>query len=126
MKYLSDDFAISPQITLDDLAVLKEKGVATIFCHRPDREERRQLAFEELSDRAKALGLAMHHHPVVPGKITPTDVAIFRDLYEVAEKPILAYCKSGARAEMLWKKLHPKPRNVWSIFSRIVKKQGKT
>lgn len=105
MQFLSDDYAISAQITLDDISGLKEQGVAAIFCHRPDREDAGQPSFETLAEQAKSEGLEMHHLPVVPGKITDVDRANFRALYAAAPKPILAYCKSGGRAKMLWEGL---------------------
>ena len=104
MQYLSDEFAITSQISLEDIAKLKSEGFATIFCHRPDREGFFQPAFDALKERAESLGLAMHYHPVIPGKISDADLAEFESLYAGAPKPILAFCKSGMRAKVLWEK----------------------
>lgn len=100
--FLDLDFAVSPQIETDDLARLKEEGFKSIFCHRPDSEEDGQPDFAEIAKEAKALGLEAHHLPVVPNHISEEDHAAFKAILSTAPKPILAYCKSGGRAKMLW------------------------
>ena len=105
MQFLSDDYATSDQITSDDIAELKKQGFTAIFCHRPDHEEEGQPNFETIAEHAKSEGLEMHHLPVVPGKITEADHADFSALYAAAPKPILAFCKTGGRAKMLWDSL---------------------
>ena len=105
MKFLSEDYAVSAQITTDDIAKLKQQGFTTIFCHRPDHEEAGQPNFEMIAERAKSEELEVRHLPVVPGKINADDHANFQAIYASAPKPILAYCKTGGRAKILWDSL---------------------
>ena len=102
MQYLSDDFAIGPQITAEELSELKAQGIASVFCHRPDDEVAGQPSFEDLKAHALSVGLKMYHLPVSPGNVTDADVDAFRALYQTAPKPILGYCKGGGRAKVLW------------------------
>lgn len=105
MEALSEDFVVCPQISPEDIPALKEKGFATIFCHRPDKEDQSQPSFEVIQDRANTEGLFAKQLAVVPGQLTEQNFADFRELYQAAPKPILAYCKSGGRAKMLWQRL---------------------
>jgi sulfide:quinone oxidoreductase len=105
MKYLSEDFAIGPQVSRDDIAQIKTQGFATVICLRPDHEETGQLSFEELSDLGQPSGLEVHHVPVIPGKMTKGDTENFRAIFAEAPKPVFAYCKSGGRAKSIWESL---------------------
>lgn len=103
LEYLSDNFAVSDQIEVEDLSGLKAQGFTEIFCHRPDHEDTGQTEFEVIAEAARALGLTAHHLPVVPGQISGEDEDAFQRLLDEAQGPVLAYCKSGGRAKMLWK-----------------------
>ncbi|MEP6066757.1 MAG: TIGR01244 family sulfur transferase [Paracoccaceae bacterium] len=105
MKFLSEDFAVSAQITVNDIQILKEQGFASVICFRPDSEEQDQPMFHDLMKVAQTAGLVTHHQPVVPNQIAEPDFAEFRKLYAAAPKPILAFCKTGGRAKMLWDRL---------------------
>ncbi|MEM7597601.1 MAG: TIGR01244 family sulfur transferase [Pseudomonadota bacterium] len=105
--FLDLDFAVSPQIEVEELERLKAEGFQSIFCHRPDQEDEDQTPFAEIAKRAEALGLKAYHLPVVPNQITDQDHAAFKALIDAAPKPILAYCKTGGRAKILWNAAHP-------------------
>lgn len=112
MQYLSNDFAVSPQINLEDVNDLKDKRFSSIFCHRPDGEDAEQPNFVDVKDRGQSVELEVYHLPVLPGQIAPSDVTAFRELYQTAPKPILAFCKSGARAKSLWDMMHDQNSTV--------------
>jgi len=48
LKEISPKLSVSPQITPDDLAVLKDKGFRAIICNRPDGEGADQPNFPEI------------------------------------------------------------------------------
>lgn len=102
IRYLDKDFAIASQVASGALGGLRDSGIATIICHRPDGEGPDQPAFSEVAEEAARCGLAAHYLPVVPGKITPADVEAFAALIACAPRPVLAYCRTGMRAETLW------------------------
>lgn len=102
IRYLDKDFAIASQVAPGSLRGLRDSGIATIICHRPDGEGPDQPAFSEVAEEAARSGLAAHYLPVVPGRIGPADVEAFAALVADARKPVLAYCRTGMRAETLW------------------------
>ncbi len=101
-KYLDDDLAVLPQIDPADATTLAQQGFKTIINNRPDNEEPGQPSIAEVQQAAEAAGLAYKSQPVVSGAITFNDVADFKALIDAAEKPVLAFCRSGTRSTMLW------------------------
>jgi sulfide:quinone oxidoreductase len=102
VRYLDKDFAVSAQVAPEALSELGDAGFATIMCNRPDSEGDDQPAFAAVAEQARACGVEAHYLPVVPGKITVRDVEAFAALFAAAPKPVLAYCRTGLRAETLW------------------------
>ena len=102
IREVSDQIFVSPQITETDLAVLQEKGFKSIICNRPDGEGMDQPTFQELSQTALKMGIAMRYIPVSSGLVDDKDAADFGDALNTLPKPILAYCRSGARSATLW------------------------
>jgi sulfide:quinone oxidoreductase len=101
-KSLDKTVQVAPQITLDQLDAAKAAGITTIISHRPDDEEPGQLNFATLKAEAEARGLTAHHIPVVPGRLTPSHVEAFRQATADCDGQVLAFCRSGMRASMLW------------------------
>jgi len=102
IRYLDKDFAIASQVAAEALQGLRNAGLATIICNRPDAEGSDQPAFATVAEQAAQCGMQAHYLPVVPGKITPADVEAFAALFADAPKPVVAYCRTGLRAETLW------------------------
>ena len=102
IRYLDKDFAITSQVAPDALPGLRDAGLATIICNRPDGEAADQPSFAAVAEQAAQCGVEAHYLPVIPGKITPRDVEAFAALIAAAPKPVLAYCRTGLRAETLW------------------------
>ena len=79
LEYLTDDYAVTGQITPEDLAALKEQGFRAVFCHRPDHEGEGQPEFAEIAKAAEALGMTAEYLPVAipqgagrhPGRTSP-------------------------------------------------------
>ena len=99
---LAEGVLVADQILVDDLTALAAKGVKTITCHRPDGEGADQPNFEKISKAAKKLKIKAHYLPVIAGKISDNDVAVYAQIFAEAEKPMLGYCRSGMRAASLW------------------------
>lgn len=102
VKQITPDFAVSAQIAQEDILALKATGFRAIICNRPDQEDMGQPDFRDIADAAREAGLEARHVPVVSGMITPEDVASFEAALSDLPKPVLAYCRSGARAANLW------------------------
>ncbi len=101
-KQLSPDLSVSPEITAADIPAIKAAGFKSIICNRPDGEAAGQPPFSAIEASAKAAGLAIRHQPVVPGRISESDVAAFSTLIQELPKPIFAFCRSGSRSSTLW------------------------
>lgn len=99
---LSPGFAVSEQITPEDLAAIAAAGFKSIICNRPDGEGPGQPHFQAVAEAAERAGLQARHLPVVPGQISPDQVQAMAQLLRELPQPVLAYCRSGARSTSLW------------------------
>lgn len=101
-KSLSADFSVASQLTESDLARAAAEGFTGIICNRPDGEEAGQPKAAAMADAAARHGLGFTHIPVTSANITETDLARLSQALTDATGPVLAYCRSGTRAAMLW------------------------
>lgn len=101
-KKLSNTFAVSGQIGVDDIAALAAQGFRSIICNRPDGESAGQPSFAQIEVAAKGAGLAAAYVPAVPGQMGQATVQAFAEALQKLPEPTLAYCRSGARSSMLW------------------------
>lgn len=101
-KTLTTEFSVCGQLTEDDLARAAAAGFTTIICNRPDGEEAGQPDASAIAAAAAQHGLGFAHIPVTTGNIADADVARMGDVLADANGPVLAYCRSGTRAAMLW------------------------
>ena len=98
----TDAFATAPQIQPADLPEIAALGFKTVINARPDGEEvGTQPSSAALEAAAKAAGLHYAHLPVIPGQITPAHGQQFAELLKNHPGPVLAFCRSGARAVSL-------------------------
>ena len=99
---ISPDYAVAGQITPVDVAEIAAKGFKSIMCNRPDGESPDQTDVAVIRAEAEARGLAFSFVPVVSGAITDADLEDYRAAIDALPKPVLAYCRSGARCQNLW------------------------
>lgn len=102
IKPLTEEVAVSPQITADDMPALAQAGFRSIICNRPDGEAADQPAFAEIERAARAAGLDAAYVPVQPGTMSDETLAAFDAALARLPRPVLAYCRSGARSTALW------------------------
>jgi uncharacterized protein (TIGR01244 family) len=104
MEYrpLNDEYAVSGQITTDQVGEIKAAGFKSVICNRPDDEQPGQPTAAEIKTAVEAAGLAFRHIPVVSGQITPEDVQKTAKALSELEGPVFAYCRSGARSTNLY------------------------
>ena len=98
---LTDEFAVTAQISVDDVSAIAEAGYKTIICNRPDYETADQPVFADIKAAAEAAGLSVAYIPVV-GMPTPNQVAEMADSLKSLPQPVLAYCRSGNRSSILF------------------------
>ncbi|MBY8916750.1 TIGR01244 family sulfur transferase [Nitratireductor rhodophyticola] len=102
IKKISDDYAVSPQIAVEDVAAIKQAGYKSIVCNRPDGEDAGQPTVETISKAAKEAGLSFRHVPVVSGAMTIDDVTDMATALRELPGPVFAYCRSGTRSANLY------------------------
>ncbi|WEK42461.1 MAG: TIGR01244 family sulfur transferase [Candidatus Sphingomonas colombiensis] len=101
-KRLDDSISVSPQLSLADVERAANEGFCAIISNRPDREEAGQPSADDIRAEAERHGLAFMHIPIEPGKASDADADAMGRALDTLPKPILAYCRSGARSTTLW------------------------
>jgi uncharacterized protein (TIGR01244 family) len=99
---LASDVYATGQLFETDLELVAEQGVRTVVNNRPDGEVGGQPLAADLGKAAEGLGMRYVHFPVVSGRISAEEVRQFGRLLEELEKPLLLFCRSGARSTILY------------------------
>lgn len=102
IKQITREFSVSGQIQPDDLSEIARKGFKTVVANRPDGEDPDQPNFSEIEIIAETLGLTTVYIPIPHGQTFEKEASRFRDMLKKLPKPILAYCRSGARSAAIW------------------------
>ncbi|AIL33050.1 TIGR01244 family sulfur transferase [Basilea psittacipulmonis] len=102
-QFISENYAVSGQIYVEQLETLAKLGFNSIIINRPDKEggDAQPLSADIIA-KAKSLGMNAVYLPVEKGMITPDKIQALADWLEQLEGPILAYCFSGARSTLLY------------------------
>lgn len=100
VRKIDDNFAVTGQITPEQVKAVSEAGYKSIVCARPDNEEFGQPSFDEVARAAEAEGIQIVHIPV-SGGLGEGQIIRFHDAWKQMPKPMLGYCRSGARAGSL-------------------------
>ncbi|MFZ4586831.1 MAG: TIGR01244 family sulfur transferase [Candidatus Methylopumilus universalis] len=120
MKFakINNELTVSDQITIEDLKEIQAQGYKTIFCNRPDQESEGQLAFSVIEKEAQSIGIKAIHQPVIGGQISDDDITQFGSSFELAQKPVFAYCRTGTRCSTLWALSHAKKMPIDEILNK--------
>jgi uncharacterized protein (TIGR01244 family) len=102
MKRVTDQLAVTGQITLEDIDRAARDGFRSIINNRPDGEEGGQPTAASCAAHAHALGLTYYHVPTPSDHLDPGAVDATRRVLAEAPKPALAHCRSGKRSLALW------------------------
>ncbi|HEV2518411.1 MAG TPA: TIGR01244 family sulfur transferase [Devosia sp.] len=98
---IDDQFSVTGQITPEQIPEISAAGFRAIVCARPDREEGGQPSFNAVAREAEKHGLQIVHVPV-SGVLGSEQITRFRQAMEQLPRPVLGYCRSGARAGNLY------------------------
>lgn len=99
VRPLTPDLAVADQLKPQDLTLVKSLGYRSVICNRPDGEAPDQPLFETIATAAELCGIETRYLPVVPAVgVGPDHVKQMKQFLENLPKPILAYCRSGARS----------------------------
>ena len=106
IRALTPTYAVSPQITPEDLAAIKAAGFVTVIDNRPDAEIPPAVQTAAMRAAVEAAGLAFVANPVIGGAITEQNVEAQRAAIEASSGPVFAYCASGNRSSVVWALAH--------------------
>ena len=99
---ITADFAVAPQITASDMALIAAEGFTCVICNRPDAENPPDLQMPAMRAAATAAGMTFVENPVVNGGLTMDMVEGQRTAITNATGPVFAYCRSGTRSTIVW------------------------
>ncbi len=101
-RQLTEDYAVSPQISVAEVAEIKAAGFKSVICNRPDNEDPGQPSAGEIERAVEAAGLEFRWVPVISGGMTPDDVVAQANALDELPGPVFAYCRSGTRSANLY------------------------
>ena len=92
----------APQACPEDMAQVAAAGFASVMNNRPDFEGgAEQPTAASVGAAAKVQGLVFYDLPFSGADLSPALAQDFARLVNEAPKPILVYCRSGARSTMI-------------------------
>ena len=101
-RRIDDTIFVAPQLSPADLADAAALGVTHVINNRPDEEEAGQPSGEIIAAAARTAGLAYTAIPVTHAGFSHAQVEAMCAALELANGPVLAYCRSGTRSTYLW------------------------
>ncbi|HEU5296137.1 MAG TPA: TIGR01244 family sulfur transferase [Burkholderiaceae bacterium] len=100
---IADDVSVAPQLQPEAMAEAARAGFRSVINNRPDFEEGpHQPTNASIEAAAKAAGLQYRFLPVDSAYQSPEEIAAFAALLKELPRPILAFCRSGARSTRLF------------------------
>lgn len=101
IRQITEDYSVSPQVGIEHVPLIKAAGFRSIIANRPDAEDG-AVAHAEIEAAARESGLEFRYIPVISGQMTQENVVDQAAAIEALPKPVLAYCRSGARSGNLF------------------------
>ncbi len=103
IRPIASDVWVAPQLTPDAMAQAAQQGFKSVVNNRPDFEHGPdQPTNAQIEAAALAAGLQYRWLPVDGGFQSPEQIAAFAQLLKDLPRPLLAFCRSGARSTRLF------------------------
>ena len=100
---LDADVSVAPQLAPEAMAEAAAAGFRSVINNRPDFEGGpSQPTSAAMESAARAAGLEYAFLPVAGSFQSDDEIARFGELIAALPKPILAFCRCGARSGRLW------------------------
>jgi uncharacterized protein (TIGR01244 family) len=100
---VAPDVCVAPQLTPEAMAEAAQAGFKSVVNNRPDFEHGpNQPTNVAIEAAAKAAGLEYRFLPVQSGYQSPEEIAAFAKLLDELPRPMLVFCRSGARSARLY------------------------
>ena len=101
IKHLTPMLSVTAQLKPTNVVQAAAAGFRSIVCNRPDGESADQPTAAQIGTAARAAGMGFAYVPAIAGALTDADAIAMRNALGNLPGPVLAYCRSGARAEKL-------------------------
>ncbi|MEY2873308.1 MAG: hypothetical protein RLZZ373_679 [Pseudomonadota bacterium] len=103
VQRLTADVCVAPQLSPAAMAEAAAAGFRSVINNRPDFEHGPdQPTSAAIEAAALAAGLQYAHLPVAGGYQSPDEIARFAELIAAMPRPLLCFCRSGARSTRLF------------------------
>ena len=103
IRAVAPDVCVAPQLTPVAMAEAARAGFRSVVNNRPDFEHGPdQPTNAEIEAAARAAGLEYRFLPVAGGYQSPEEIAAFARLLAELPRPLLLFCRSGARSTRLF------------------------
>ncbi|MCA0927657.1 TIGR01244 family sulfur transferase [Ruegeria profundi] len=102
IRPITPRYAVSPQITVEDVPAIAEAGFVKVICNRPNIEVPASLQSDVIGEAVRAAGMEYEVLELTHQTMTPENVALQREMAENCDGPVLAYCASGTRCSVVW------------------------
>ncbi len=103
LRAVAADVCVAPQLSPEAMAEAARQGFRSVINNRPDFEHGPdQPTSAQIEAAARAAGLEYRFLPVDGGYQSPEEIEAFAALLAELPRPILAFCRSGARSGRLF------------------------
>lgn len=103
LQPIAQDVYAAPQLTPEAMAAAAEAGFKAVINNRPDMEGGpEQPSSAAIEAAARAAGLEYAYLPVNGGYQSPEEIARCAELLKSLPRPLLMFCRSGARSTKLF------------------------
>lgn len=103
VQAIASDVCVAPQLTPEAMAEAARLGFKSVVNNRPDFEGGPdQPTSADIATAAQAAGLEYRHLPVAGGYQSPEEAAQMAKLLQELPRPVLMFCRSGARSARLY------------------------
>jgi len=100
---LNAEIATAPQLRPESMAAAAAAGFRSVINNRPDFEGGAdQPTSAAMEAAARSVGLEYAYLPVAGAFQTPEQARAMAELLDTLPKPVLAFCRSGARSGRLY------------------------
>lgn len=103
IRAVAPDVCVAPQLTPEAMTEVAAMGFKSVVNNRPDFEHGpNQPSNHSIAAAAVAAGLEYRFLPVGGAYQSPEEVAAFAQLLAELPRPLLVFCRSGARSTRLF------------------------
>ncbi len=102
IRPITPRYAVSPQISVEDVPAIAAAGFVKVICNRPNSEVPPDQQSDVIGQAVRDAGMEYEVLELTHQTMTPENIALQRDLAESCSGPVLAYCASGTRCSVIW------------------------